>query len=147
MLPNSLPTLNQPYLRFLIEVQGGYAVVIPVTALISVLLVLLLVFRGKEPFAGFAILLIAPLPFIVSLIGSLHSAIHTSFLIAESADPPANGMWLVFGISMVFVMIGLLHSLPGYAVAVVGLFLRVASRTKETPNETESLQELLSGGE
>jgi|GEM_PF-5477009 len=147
MLPNSLPNMNQPYLRFLMEVQGGYAIVIPVAALLSTLLVLLLVLRGREPFAGFAILLISPFPFIVSVVGSLHSAIHTSFLVAQAADPDLNGMWLVFGISMVFVLIGLVHSLPGYGLAILGLFLRVLSKNKDQTNETESLQEFLSSGE
>lgn len=147
MLPNSLPSMNQPYLRFLIEVQGGYAILIPVAAVISVLLTLLLVLRGREPFAGFAILLVAPLPLIISLIGSLHSGIHTSFLLVKAADTHPNGMWLVFGISLLFVMIGLLHSAPSYGVAIFGLMLRVASRSEETTNETESLRDLLSGGE
>ena len=140
MFSDSLPSENQPLVGYIISAQGGYSILIPVTALLALMLTMLLAKRGRDPFAGFALLLIAPLPLIVSLIGALHGAMHTSFLLSVSENPSPNGVWRVFGIAALFAMVGFLHAVPSYAVAVAGLL--IPGRASETPRRKPCAREV-----
>ncbi len=118
---------QQSFLGMLLTALGTYAVLIPLAAVASSVLILILILRGREPFAGFAVLLIAPLPLVVGMIGAIHSGISTTAALANSSNPSPNGIWQALMIALFFPAFGLLMLIPGYSLAVLGSVVRTMS--------------------
>jgi hypothetical protein len=124
---------NRPtsLIGMLISALGGYALLIPATALLAFLLVLVLVLKGRQPYAGFAIMLIVPLPLIVSLLGAMHRAILDFSTLAASHDPHPNGIWRGLLLASLFPLLGLFVMAPACVIVSVGGLIR--SLTERAP--------------
>jgi len=128
---------RQSYLEFFFGALGlRYTFLLPLAALVSFVLVLILVLRGRGNWVSAALVLIVPLPFYVGIMGVIDGMI-ASFQVIAMSDTAPKPSALAEGISMSLVtaMVGLCLSVPGYLLAVAGSFVRALARD-EPPSLT-----------
>lgn len=101
-----------------------YTVVLPLAAFFSFVLTVLLVIRGGQ-YAGAAIVLVVPLPFLIGLYGFFEWMI-VSFNVIASASSAPRPAEVAMGVATALYtpLVGLLLMVPSYLVATGGLFLR-----------------------
>lgn len=102
-----------------------YALLLPLSTVLSMLLVLILLLRGKGSGLGAAVVLAVFIPFLIGVFGALEGAIQSFSVIARSVVAPKPSE-IAQGASMALVvpMVGLFFTLPGYALALLGFFVR-----------------------
>jgi hypothetical protein len=63
---------KESLLSWMLHALGAkYVILLPVSALVGFVLTLIVVIRGKGPMAGVALMLIIPIPFLISLFASV----------------------------------------------------------------------------
>lgn len=102
-----------------------YTILLPLAGLLSFVLALALVLRGRGPMATAALLLAVALPLLVGVYGALDGAIMSFIVIARSSVTPkpsevAQGV----AMSLVTPMAGTWAMAPAFLVAVVGSLVR-----------------------
>ena len=109
-----------------------YLLLLPLAGLLSFLLALLVVIRGKGSMAGAALILIVHVPFLIGVFAAIQGAIASYTVIATSAMTPKPSE-LAAGISTALVapMIGMLLMVPGYLTAALGAFVRAITAKTE----------------
>lgn len=121
---------RQSYLEFFFSALGfRYTFLLPLAALVSFVLVLVVVLRGKGNWVTAVLVLLVPLPFYVGILGVIEGmmASFQEIAMTEMAPKPsalAEGV----AMSLVTAMVGLWLSVPGYLLAVVGSFVRSLAR-------------------
>jgi hypothetical protein len=126
---------QQSYLQFFFSALGiRYSFLLPLAALVSFVLVLIVVLRGKGSWMSAALVLLVPLPFYVGILGVIDGMLASLQVIAMSDTSPKPSA-LAEGISMSLVtaLVGLWLSVPGYLLAVVGSIVRSLGR-EEPPS-------------
>src|SRR5688572_7241965 len=125
MLAEELPR-QQSYLMFLINALGWrYTFLLPLAALVSVILVLVLITRGKGSSLPAALILIVPLPFLVGIMGVIDGMLASFQVIAASDTSPKPSEWAMgIAMSLMTAWVGILLSIPGFLLAVGGTFIR-----------------------
>lgn len=121
---------RQFYLEFFFGALGmRYTILLPLAALVSFVLVLVVVLRGRGHWATAALVLLVPLPFYVGIMGVIDGMIASFQAIAMSDTAPKPSA-MAQGVSMALIsaMVGLFLSVPGYLLAVVGSFVRSLAR-------------------
>ena len=115
--------VQQSYLMFVYESLGlRYALLLPLTALISFNLTLLVVLRGRGAAAGFALLFIVPMPLMVGVHGFLDGWIASGQVMAAGGVP--NNLGLGMAMSLVAPMVGMWLTIPSYLLAMIALLMR-----------------------
>jgi hypothetical protein len=117
---------QQSYLEFMFNALGWrYTMLLPLAALVSFLLILLLILRGRGSFVSTGLILLVPLPFLVGIMGYVDGLV-ASFQVIAMSDTAPKPSQLALGLSMSFVTIfvGILLTIPGYILAVVGTLIR-----------------------
>ncbi len=125
-MPDVEPAARQSFFDWIYLALGlQYTILLPLAGLISFVLALVLVLRGKGPMAAAALVLIVPLPLLVGLYATVEGVIVTYTIIAMSPTAPKpDEMLYGVSMSMVGVWTGLLLMVPSYLVAVVGALVR-----------------------
>jgi hypothetical protein len=102
-----------------------YTVLLLLSGLVSFLLALLLVIRGKGPFLGVALFLIVHVPMLIGVYAAVEGVINMYSLISMSAGTPKPSE-IAAGIStsLVSITVGMFLTIPGYAVAAIGSLVR-----------------------
>ena len=117
--------VQQSYLMFLYNGLGlRYALLLPLMALISFNLTLLVVLRGRGAAAGFALLFIVPMPLFVGVHGYCDGWIAAGQVFAAGAKPMPGGVELGTAMSLVAPMVGMWFTIPSYLLAMIGLLMR-----------------------
>ena len=117
---------QQSYLEFIVNALGWrYMFLLPLAAIVSFVLILVLVLRGKGSTLSAALVLLVPLPFLVGILGYVDGLVASLQVIAMSDTAPKPSQ-LAQGMSMAFVTIwiGMLLSIPGLLLAIGGSFVR-----------------------
>lgn len=114
----------QSLVGMMLVALGSYGILISLAATIAFGLALILVIRGRGPFVGVAVQLIAPFPLYVAMIGATHRGISTMHALAISDDPSPNGINQALLIVLFFPAYGLISIIPSYGVAVLGTLIR-----------------------
>lgn len=125
MQPEMEP-VRQSFLSWLFQSLGlGYAVLLPLAGLFSFFLVLVIVIRGRGPFAGVALVLICHVPMLVGIFAAIQGAIISYSVIAMSSNAPKPSE-VAAGISAALIapMVGMVMMVPAYATAAVGATAR-----------------------
>jgi hypothetical protein len=120
---------QQSYLLFIINALGWrYTFLLPLAALVSFALILLLVLRGRGTSLSAGLILLVPLPFLVGIMGFVDGLV-ASFQVIAMSDTAPKPSALATGLSMSFVTIwiGILLTIPGYLLAVIGTIVRTVS--------------------
>jgi hypothetical protein len=123
------------YLEFFFGSLGWrYSFLLPMAMLVSLVLILVLVIRGKGNTLPAALILIVPLPLLVGLMGVVDGMLASFMVIASSDTTPKPSAWAE-GISMCLMtaMVGILLSVPGYFLAVGGMFVRSIAGESSRP--------------
>jgi hypothetical protein len=117
---------QQSYLEFIVNALGWrYMFFLPLAALVSFVLILVLVLRGRGSTLSAALVLLVPLPFLVGILGYVDGLVASLQVIAMSDTAPKPSQ-LAEGMSMAFVTIwiGMLLSIPSLLLAIGGTFVR-----------------------
>ena len=118
--------VQQSYLSWIFNSLGlFYGTLLPLLALVTFAMTLVLVAKGKGPMVGPALLLIVPVPMLLGFFGAIQGAIKSCTVISLS-NVPVKASELALGISgaLVLPMFGMLLMAPSFAVALFGMFLR-----------------------
>lgn len=117
---------QQSYLEFVFMSLGvRYTLLLPLAALVSFVLVLVLVLRGKGPWLSAAIVLLVPLPLYVGILGLVDGLMSSFQVVAMSeSNPRPSDLAQGVGMSLVSVLVGINLSIPGYLLAVIGTIIR-----------------------
>ena len=103
MMEQMAEPVQQSYLMWIFTALGfKYALLLPLSALVSFFVTLLVIIRGKGPAAAAAVLLLVPIPFLVGLAGALDGTTASFAVIAHSSVAPKPSE-LAQGISMALV--------------------------------------------
>jgi len=124
-MPDAEP-VQQTLLSWMFTALGfRYAILLPLAGLLSFLLALLIVLRGKGPMACAALILIVHVPLFIGVFAAIQGAIASYTVIAMSAAAPKPSD-LAVGISTALVapLVGLIVMVPGYAIAALGALIR-----------------------
>lgn len=113
--------VQQSYVVWIFSSLGPFAVLLPLAGLLSFVLALIIVARGKGPMAAVALLLIVHVPMLIGFFGAVQGAINSYSVIAMSAVA-VKPSEVAAGIStaLVSLMVGMVVTAPGYAVAALG---------------------------
>src|SRR5581483_5717516 len=99
---------------------------------VAFVLSLVIVFRGRGPLAGAALVFVVPMPFFIGLYGALEGAIAMYSVIAATVVQPKPSE-LAYGTSLALAapLVGTLLMAPAYLVATVGSFVRSLTAAAE----------------
>ena len=117
---------QQSYLEFMFNSLGWrYTFLLPLAALVSFVLILVLALRGKGSAVPAALVLLVPLPIIVGIFGVVDGMLASFQVIAMSNTAPRPAEY-AHGISMslMTLFVGILLAVPGYVLAVCATFVR-----------------------
>lgn len=116
---------QESFLNWLIRSTGLLGLLIPPLAILCFILTVILVFRGKGPLTGVALLFIIPLPVLLGLLALIHGGIQSLQVIFYSSVPPNTSEFGdAISTSLVGPMMGLLLTLPSYLLAMTVMFVR-----------------------
>ena len=128
--------VQQSLLHWMFASLGPYAILLPLAALLSLIFVLILVFRGKGPMAAASLILMVHVPLLIGIFAAIQVAIasYTVIAMSEATPKPAE---LAAGISTALVapLVGMLLMVPSYVTAAIGSFIR-SLVTKAIPGAT-----------
>jgi hypothetical protein len=125
MQPGSTPP-QQSLLGWIVGALGyHYAILLPLSALVSFVLTLILVTRGKGPMAGFALLLIIPVPLLVGMWTAIEHGILAIRAINLIDSDPRPGHFAAIALkSLVGPLVGMAFMAPSYVLAIIGCLSR-----------------------
>jgi hypothetical protein len=117
--------LPRSFLMWVVRALGPYAIMLPLCALGSFALTLLLVFRGKGSATWAALLLIVPAPMLLGLFGALNGSV-ASFSVVAMSDVALKTSEVAAGVSAALLLpfAGMLLAGPSYLAATIGLICR-----------------------
>jgi len=126
-MPELLAALpRQSYIEFIINSLGWrYMFLLPLAALVSLTLILILVVRGKGSAVPAALVLLVPLPILVGILGVVDGMVASFQVIATSdiaPEPSAYAQGICM--SLTTFLIGMLLAVPGYLLAIGATFVR-----------------------
>jgi hypothetical protein len=102
-----------------------YLVLLPLAGLVSLIVALLLVVRGKGPFVGAGLFLVVHTPLLIGIFGAVQGMIASYSVIASSpATPKPNELAAGAEQALISIPVGMLLMIPGYAVATIGAVAR-----------------------
>ncbi len=104
---------------------GPYGVLLAVAGLVSAVVALTIVLRGKGPLAAVALVLVVPLPLLIGVVGAWHGACSSFGTIGLSgADVKSSEIAAALSDILVRPIAGALLMTPGYVIAAGGAFIR-----------------------
>jgi hypothetical protein len=125
--------------QWMFEALGfGYSSLLPLAALVSFVVTLALVIWGRGVNRGFAILLIAPLPFLIGLYAGLQGLIASYAVIANATAAPKPAEWAAgYGMALWAPMLGMILSSPAYLIAFIGLTIQSFAAEKNSRDRSD----------
>ena len=117
---------NSNYLIWFLRALGlRYALVLPLVTIFSLVMIWMLVWRGKSTHLTAALLLLIPLPLYVTCVGDIDSFVASMQVIAFSGASPLPQEWAAGGsIALGSILIGMWFALPGFLLAITLLVIR-----------------------
>lgn len=102
-----------------------FAILLPLVGLLSFVMAIVVVMKGKGPFVGPALLFIVSVPMLLGLFGAIQGAIQ-SYSVISMSSTTVKPSEVAAGISAALVvpMVGMVLMAPSFAVAMFGSFLR-----------------------
>lgn len=119
---------------------GPYGFLLVVAGLVSFIVSLLVVIRGRGPLAAAALVLIVPLPLLIGVFGAWHGATVAFGTIGLSgADVKTSELAPFLSEMFVRPIVGMLLMIPGYLVAAGGSFIRSITAGVNPKNDVTSV--------
>ena len=126
MQPEIEPVQQQTFLSWTLSALGfEYAILLALAAVLSFVLTLFVLVRGRGAMAGVALLLIVPAPLLIGIFLALQVVMNSSFIITVSPVSPRLSE-VATAISAAFAppLVGMLLMAPSYTLAFLGSVLR-----------------------
>ena len=119
-------TRQVSYLTWMFQALGfQYAILLPLAGFVCFLLALIVVVRGKGPMAVAALMLIVHVPLLLGGFAAIQGAIASYSVVAMSATAPDPSEVAAGTSTALFAsLVGMLLTIPGYATAACGAFIR-----------------------
>jgi hypothetical protein len=120
----------QSFLSWVLAALGfKYAILLAVSALVSFVLTVIVVVRGKGAMAGVALLLTIPIPMLIGVFAAIEGGVSSFPVIATLGKESAPGQVAAFLISTLLVapMVGMALMAPSYILAILVSFFRSLS--------------------
>ena len=117
---------QQSFLSWMFSALGPmYTIVLPLSAVVCFILILILVWRGKTPMAAAALLLAVAAPALIGVFAYMQGTISSYYVIANAGGTPdPSKIAEAVSVSAVAPAVGMFLSIPGYLVALTGAFAR-----------------------
>ncbi len=111
-------------------------VILLMAGLLSFFVAFAIVLRGRGPMAVASLLLVVHVPLLIGIYAAIRGATNAYMVIATSSTTPKPSE-LAVGISSALIAptVGMILMTPGYAVALVGTFVRAMA---SSPKSSES---------
>ena len=125
--------VQQSLLAWIVLALGlPYAVMLLLLALLSFVLTLVILVRGKGPMAAAALVLVVHLPLLIGAFGALQGTMSALTVIATSSTAPRPAD-VAAGVSTAIVvpLVALVLTIPNYLIAAVGAFVRSLNRREQ----------------
>lgn len=124
--PDFARSTRQSFLFWFLGALGWrYTFLLPAVTLLSFILLLIVVFRGRGWAAGAAAVLLVPLPLLVGLMGTIDGLIATHLALASrDVAPLPSHIGEAYGTALVTPLVGICLMVPNYWLAVTCLFVR-----------------------
>ncbi len=131
-MPVAAPVQQTMLQWFLVSLGFRYAMLLSLAGLLSFVLALFIVLRGKGPLAGSALMLIVHVPLLIGVYAAIDGLMRVYLVIAGSdvtvkASEVANG----YSTALVAPLVGMALMVPGYAIAALGSLIRSLSENRE----------------
>ncbi len=123
--PELIEPVQQSFLSWIIEsISVPFTLLLLLSGIACFVTALILVRRSKGPMAAAALVLVVHIPLFIGVLAALFGVLHALRTIATSTAPRPTDY--AAGVSAVLFgpIAGIAMSAPGYAVAVIGAFLR-----------------------
>jgi len=112
-------------LEWAIPALGEYALLLPVVGVLSFILIAVLLFRGKGPFAGASLVLVVALPLLVGLFGAITGLLKSFSVIAMSElAPEASQMAMGISTALFSLLVGTFITGGLLVIAILGSFIK-----------------------
>jgi hypothetical protein len=126
---------QQSFLGWTISALGVYMLILPVVALLCVVLILLVLIRGKGAMAAATLILVPPIPMLVGIFAAVQGLLTSYTVIAAAGSPRPADVAVGVSTSLVAPLAAMLLTAPIYAVAVVGALVRSMLPESEHPQK------------
>ena len=100
-----------------------YGIVLPLAGLLSFVLVLILLLRGRGPLSAASLVLIVHIPLLIGVFAAIGGVIHTCTVI-HGVAPILAEVAIGISASLFAPRVGMIAMMPGYVAAVIGSFIR-----------------------
>lgn len=123
-MDEDMPSDN--FLVWLIRALGWkYVLLLPVSALFSFVLTLVLVIAGKGRTTGAALCFLVAIPFLIGLFGMFEGLMASLMVLgASSSSPKPSQVAVGVATSIVTPLVGMFLMVPSYLLATAGLSIR-----------------------
>lgn len=127
-MPDPAPVQQSLLHWFLVSLGFRYAVLLSLAGFLSFVLALIIVLRGKGPFAGASLLLAVHVPLLIGVYAAVDGLIR-SYTVMAASDVTVKASEVASGYSTALVapLAALALMVPGYVTAVLGSFIRAVS--------------------
>ncbi|EMI18240.1 putative membrane protein [Rhodopirellula maiorica SM1] len=113
---------------------------LPLSALLGFICVVLLVLRGKGPMAAASILLFVHAPLMIGIFAAVQGLISSYSIIATSAaTPKPSDVAAGFSTALFAPVVALLLMIPSYSAAAIGTFVRAVFVRDESTDAPSSM--------
>lgn len=119
---------RESFLMWMIRCMGPIGLLIPVAGLCSFALTLVVVIRGKGPFAFAALVFLVPIPFLLGLFGTIQGMILSLVIATSTVAPKPSEISDGIATSLFNPMLGLVFMTPSYLAATIGAIFRSCAK-------------------
>lgn len=127
---------SESYAMWVVRSMGTIGVLTLGAGALCFVVTLLVVIRGRGPFACAALVLLVPIPFLIGLYG-MGSSLIASFQVVSYAEvsPKASEIFAGLTESLVNPMLGLVVMVPSYLVATLGSIIRSFAKPSDRSDD------------
>lgn len=124
-MPDAVPVQQSLLHWFLLALGWRYTILLSLAGLLSFVLTLIVVLRGKGPLASASLVLIVHVPLLIGVYAAIDGLIRSYTVIAMS-EATVKASEVATGISTALVapLVGMILMVPGYATAALGSLIR-----------------------
>ena len=122
----AIEPLRASLLSWIVEsLSGPFTLLLLLSGVVCFVVALILVRRGKGPLAAAALVLVVHVPIFIGVFAGLYGSLNALRAVATSVGTPKPSEVAAIVVAVLLgPIVGILLALPGYAVAVVGGFVR-----------------------
>jgi hypothetical protein len=133
---NETDPIQQSLLGWAMSALGStYIILLPLSALLSFVFVLVLLFRGRGPMAAASVLLFVHAPLMIGIYAAVQGLINSYSVIAMGgATPKPADVAVGFSTALFAPVVAMLLMVPSYVADTIGTFVRAVFSRPDSPS-------------